>query len=412
MDSEAPDEPERDSRFPEGDPKTDGLFAEVGFGPTPLDRARDRATELIATALQNALQSSRRLREQRSTLWHILWRPLDSNRRLAPYPTDPFGLRRWPALIDDVRRHVRRALPRGRQNRDAWPSENHVIWQEAFGMVLGRDDLGEQAALLHDMPSNEFAKMVKRAWVVGPRLEIARWEAVPLAEFFREDLFAFPVKAQDGGKPSHVMAVWNWSITRLKSERERAARDSLRSKLGPKVWRTLTAVPIAKLPSLLRLALADEIGTRRLSVAEKQAEAEAESKGLTGGPGEQLRWSLSAEERSALRQVVDEVRRYGRPAEFIEGYLIRDGKRAKLRAIPGHLIRQDPQVRAALMDVYQMFADLASNPLGELVDLILTRVSLRVVWATQDWDGAKSEADRKAARQRLREMLRRQLSTK
>jgi len=64
------------------------------------------------------------------------------------------------------------------------------------------------------------------------------------------------------------------------------------------------------------------------------------------------------------------------------------------------------------MDVYQMFADLASNPLGELVDLILTRVSLRVVWATQDWDGAKTEADREAARQRLREMLRRHLSTK
>jgi hypothetical protein len=140
----------------------DDPFTELGSEPSDLDRARDSAVQLIALAVGEVLRSSRRLRNQISGCWHLLWQPLDAERKLAPYPSDPFQLRRWRALIHDVRQHVRRALPPSRKGGDAWPPNGHVIWQEGLGM-LRRDDLTEATALLGDMPSAEFAKLVKHA---------------------------------------------------------------------------------------------------------------------------------------------------------------------------------------------------------------------------------------------------------
>jgi hypothetical protein len=106
---------------------------------------------------------------------------------------------------------------------------------------------------------------------------------------------------------------------------------------------------------------------------------------------------------------MDEIRHYGQPSEFIEESLIRDGRPTKLRPRPDHPVRQHPRVRAALTRIYEALAAVSSDPLGELVDVILTQISLRVVWNTQDWDQARNDAAKHAARLRLREMLRRQL---
>jgi len=385
-------------------------FTEIGCERSPLDRARDTAVQMIAVALQCSLSASSKTRQQRSACWQLLWQPLDAERKLAPYPADPLRLRRWPALIHDVRRHARRALPPNRKSRDAWPPNGHVIWQEALGILLGRKDVAEATSGLRDMPSNEFAKLVKHAWLVGPRLECMEPRLVSLSDLWDSALLPLPIVGPEWEQPS-APVIWNWSITRLKTEEELAARRSLKRALGMKVWRSLIMLPLAKLSPMLREALADELGTRRLSAAEKRAVAEAKSKGLLGGPGEQLRWSITSAERSALRQVVTEVRQYGRPVDFIKEHLIRNGKPVKLRPRPDHPVRQDPRLREALRQAHGMFARFSSDPLGELVELLLSRVTLRIVWATQDWDRADDEGTRKAARSRLREMVRRQLSS-
>jgi hypothetical protein len=391
-------------------------FAEIGSRTSPLPRVRDRAVVLIASALERALHSSTKLTDQRSTCWRLLWQPLDAQRKLAPYPTDPLRLRRWPAFIHDVRRHVRRAVPLNRKSRDAWPPNGHPIWKEALGMLLARDDLAAATAAFRDMPSNEFAKLVKHAWLVGPRLERGDYARVlltpapePKLKELEESAVLLPGVAEPEGERPFIPQIWNWSITRLKNEAELAARRSLKGKLGTKVWRILTLLPVAKRSPEFAQALADDLGTRRLPAKEKLALADAESKGLLGGPGERLRWNPTAPERTALRHVVDEVSRYGQVTDFVEEYFVRAGKPAKLRPRPDHPVRQHPELRAAMRRAYLMLGFVSPDPLGELVELVLFRISLRIAWETQDWDQAKGEEERRAARARLREMIRRQL---
>lgn len=388
-------------------PKDSDPFTEIGFERSRVDRARHIATAVIEGAVHKALTANMALGHRERLCWHILWAPLTSGRKLAPYPKDPFQLKRWPALIHDVRRHVRRALPPKRTSREAWPPAPHVVWQEAMGIMLGRSDLAEHRAGLAGMSTADFAKVVKRAWSVGPTLTTITYTVLRAGALGDA---AIPLPVVDyAGERVLAMGVQHYSFVRLRAKAELAARASLRRKLGRRVWRIATILPVGAWPLSLRQAVADETDTYRLSLAETEAMGEAQAAGRLGGRGDELRWDLSAAERSSLRGVLAELQEYGRVTRFVTEYLIRDGKPTRVRPRRDHPIRQSAQVRRALRWAYKVLRSACSDPLGELVD-VLSSATHRLLWLSHDVQAGETEASRRAARRRLREMIRRQLA--